>query len=43
MSQLVDCEPEGIEIGMPVRVEFRRILAEGEAGMLCYGYKCVPK
>ena len=43
MSQLVDCEPEAIEMGMPVQIEFRRILADGEAGMLAYGYKCVPK
>lgn len=41
-SQLVDCDFEKIEIGMPVRVEFRKILAEGEAGMIAYGYKCVP-
>ena len=43
MSQLVDCEPEQIEMGMSVKIEFRRILEDGEAGMLAYGYKCVPK
>ncbi len=41
-SQVVDCDPEQIEIGMAVRIEFRKILAEGEAGVICYGYKCVP-
>ncbi len=41
-TQLVDCDLEAIEIGMPVRVEFRKILAEGESGVICYGYKCVP-
>ncbi|MHC4548929.1 MAG: Zn-ribbon domain-containing OB-fold protein [Planctomycetota bacterium] len=41
-SQVVDCDLGAIEIGMPVRVEFRKIFEEGEAGMLCYGYKCVP-
>ena len=43
MSQLVDCEPEQIEMGMSVKIEFRRILEDGEAGMLAYGYKCVPQ
>jgi uncharacterized OB-fold protein len=42
MSQLVDCEPEQVEMGMPVKIEFRRILEDGGAGMLAYGYKCVP-
>jgi uncharacterized OB-fold protein len=43
MSQLVDCDPEEIEMGMPVKIEFRRILEDGPSGMLAYGYKCVPK
>ena len=42
MSQLVDCDPTEVEIGMPVRIEFRRINEEGESGVLQYGYKCVP-
>jgi hypothetical protein len=25
-----------------VRTEFRKIQEIGEAGVLCYGYKCVP-
>ncbi|MHC4932112.1 MAG: Zn-ribbon domain-containing OB-fold protein [Planctomycetota bacterium] len=41
-SQLVDCQPDQLEIGMKVRIEFRRVLAEGEAGVLAYGYKVVP-
>ena len=41
-AMFVDCDPETIEIGMPVRLEFRRILAEGVAGMIAYGYKVVP-
>ena len=41
-SQLVDCDLDAIAIGMPVRIEFRKILADGETGVLCYGYKCVP-
>ncbi|MCP4655942.1 MAG: Zn-ribbon domain-containing OB-fold protein, partial [bacterium] len=36
-TQVVDCDLEAIAIGMPVRVEFRKILAEGESGVICYG------
>jgi len=41
--QVADCGPDDIEIGMPVRIEFRKIVEEGEAGILCYGYKAVPE
>jgi len=41
-SQIVDCEPGSIQIGQRVRTEFRKIQEEGEAGIICYGYKCVP-
>jgi uncharacterized OB-fold protein len=40
--QIADCPPEELEIGMPVRIEFRKVKQEGEAGILCYGYKAVP-
>jgi uncharacterized OB-fold protein len=40
--QIADCDPQRLEIGMPVRIEFRKIKQEGEAGILCYGYKAVP-
>ena len=36
-------DPDEIEIGMPVRLEFRRISSDGEAGLLFYGHKAVPK
>ena len=42
-SQVVDCDPDEIGIGMEVKIEFRRIAEEGESGVLLYGYKCVPK
>jgi uncharacterized OB-fold protein len=42
MAQLVDVPLENIETGMPVRLEFRKIFQEGEAGIICYGYKAVP-
>jgi hypothetical protein len=42
MSQLVDIDLETIELGMPVKIEFRRIRDDGAAGVLFYGYKVVP-
>ncbi len=41
-AQIVDCDFDKIRIGMPVKLEFRRIQAEGEAGVIGYGYKCIP-
>jgi len=43
LCQVADCEPEELKIGMPVRLEFRKIQQEGEDGVICYGYKCVPE
>jgi uncharacterized OB-fold protein len=40
--QITDCEPEELKIGMPVKIEFRKVQQEGEAGILMYGYKAVP-
>ena len=42
MSQLVDVDLEKIEIGLPVKIEFRRVRDDGAAGVLFYGYKVVP-
>jgi len=42
MCQIVDCTHEELAIGLPVRIEFRKIKEEGEPGILCYGYKAVP-
>jgi uncharacterized OB-fold protein len=42
MAQITDCEPERLAAGMPLRVEFRKVQEEGEAGIIAYGYKCVP-
>ncbi len=43
MAQIVDCDFEDLKVGMRVRIEFRKIFDEGEAGILCYGYKFVPE
>jgi uncharacterized OB-fold protein len=41
-AQIVDCLPESLKIGDPVRLEFRKVQQDGESGILCYGYKFVP-
>ena len=42
LCQVVDCDLEDVAIGMKVKLEFRMIQAEGEAGLLYYGYKAIP-
>jgi uncharacterized OB-fold protein len=42
MVQIGDLEdPSDLEIGMPVRLEFRRISWDGEAGLIFYGHKAI--
>lgn len=43
MAQLADCDVDKVKIGMEVRLEFRKVQSEGEAGVISYGYKFVPK
>ncbi len=38
-AQIVDCEPEDIEIGKEVHMVFRKIRQDGESGIIEYGYK----
>jgi uncharacterized OB-fold protein len=42
-GQIVDCDFEDLKIGQRVKIEFRKIFDEGEAGIICYGYKFVPE
>lgn len=43
MVQVADVpDLDALEIGMPVRLEFRRISEDGEAGLIFYGHKAVP-
>ncbi len=42
MTAQVICEPEEIHIGMKVKRVFRRIIAEGNGGVIVYGTKFVP-
>jgi uncharacterized OB-fold protein len=42
MVQIADVEkPESLTLGMPVRLEFRRISWDGDAGVIFYGHKAV--
>ena len=41
-AQVVDCDPNTLNIGDKVRLEFRKVRSDGESGILCYGYKFVP-
>ncbi|KZX14608.1 hypothetical protein MBCUT_19980 [Methanobrevibacter cuticularis] len=38
-TQLVDCDVNKIEIGDPVEMVFRKIRADGEDGVISYGFK----
>lgn len=40
--QVADVDPAAVGAGMPVRLEFRRIQEDGEAGVIAYGHKAVP-
>ena len=39
LGQIVDCEPDRVDIGMDVEMVFRRLSAEGASGTIQYGFK----
>jgi len=41
-AQIVDCDFAGLKVGLPVKIEFRKVSEEGPAGVIHYGYKFVP-
>jgi uncharacterized OB-fold protein len=43
LCQITDIEPNELKIGLPVKLEFRKIQQEGHDGIICYGYKGVPQ
>ena len=43
MAQLADVAVEEVEIGMRVRLAFRRIRRGGHTGVIAYGHKAVPE
>jgi uncharacterized OB-fold protein len=38
-AQVVDCKPEDLKTGAKVELIFRKIMEEGKAGIINYGYK----
>jgi len=40
--QISDCDFQDLKVGMPLKLEFRRIREDGQAGMIHYGHKAVP-
>lgn len=42
ISQIVDCDFRELKIGIQLHPEFRKVLEDGEAGIIEYGYKAVP-
>lgn len=41
-SQIVDCRPEEVYIGMGVEACFRKLRDQGKDGIICYGFKFRP-
>ena len=42
LGQLTDISPKDAKIGMPLELVIRKIKADGEKGLLVYGYKFRP-
>jgi len=42
ISQVVDCTPEDVYIGMPVETCFRRLRVQNKEGIIIYGFKFRP-
>jgi len=42
-AQLTDLDDNPVQIGMPVEMVTRKLRADGDRGMLVYGYKFRPK
>ncbi len=41
-TQIIDCTPEDVGMGMPVEAAFRKLGQEGDSGIIYYGYKFQP-
>jgi len=41
-TQIVDCQPEDVYIGMPVESCFRKLSTFGREGVISYGFKFKP-
>ena len=42
LSQIVDCDPYEVYVGMPVELSFRKIRESGKEGIIEYGFKFRP-
>ena len=42
MAQIVDLNPDELKIGLPVKLEFRKVQSDSPRGIHGYGYKAVP-
>jgi len=42
-AQVVDCDFSRLQVGLRVKIEFRKMHEDGEAGVIHYGYKFVPE
>jgi hypothetical protein len=42
LSQIVDCDPGKVKIGMKVQACFRKIRSEDDTGLILYGFKFRP-
>jgi uncharacterized OB-fold protein len=42
-AQIVDCDFEKLAVGLRVKIEFRKLSEDGDAGVIHYGYKFVPE
>ncbi len=43
VTQLTDCEPEELKIGMEVEAVVRKITQDGPSGLIIYGFKFRPR
>ena len=43
MGQIADCDIDKLKIGLKMRLEFRKVQADGTHGVLSYAHKFVPK
>ena len=42
-AQLTDVDPEEVRIGMPVEMVTRKLMQDGDEGLIQYGYKFRPR
>lgn len=43
LAQVVDLEPDNVEIGMRIRLEFRKVRSRRSDGVIAYAQKAVPE